>query len=367
LVNVLKLILDLHLKTWFYGLLQDVLQHFNGDYSLAAYFEFLTVEIHWCTVSLSNGPHLEVQSPPRRMSYYQVSTIAQYMYDSSIQHWFNNFTSVKTNYISRDACWRVKDGVPLCSGKRQDSSCLVISILVILILEAPEDSDTNAPSKLKNLPPWDFPTTLTPSTITKSKVKQKGITYDLMGLKFFSKAVAHFIAWYADKESSQIYTYDSMKNKGNTMAELSNLPDVTCCGQECPIALDPGPHQKQKELKEYVSKKKSGSKPKLPTDDDSLSPIVQDGPESEEEMILHHPHGKPALQINTTLPTVPAAPDSPPDSPFNIQCRCGLKGNGNTYYDLQVRAIVLRGMSESLLNLWIWIQARVFDVERQDS
>jgi hypothetical protein len=332
LVNVLKLILDLHLKTWFYGLLRDVLQHSNGDYSLAAYFEFLTVEIHWCTGSPSNRPHLEVQSPPRCMSYYQVSTIAQYMYDSSIQHWFNNFTSVKTNYISRDTCWRVKDGVPLCSGKRQDSPCLVISILVILILEAPEDSDTNASSKFKDLPPWDFPTTLTPSTITKSEVKQKGITYDLMGLGFFSKAVVHFIARYADKESSQIYTYDSMKNKGNAMAEpdtelatniagqlqanipptyaptlaiyhlhggvnaqqafyqsqtkacrkmynlqfstaeLSNLPDVTYCGQECPIALDPGPHQKQKELKEYVSKKKSGSKPELPTDNDSPSP-----------------------------------------------------------------------------------------------
>jgi hypothetical protein len=24
---------------------------------------------------------------------------------------------------------------------------------------------------------------------------------------------------------------------------------------------------------------------------------------------------------------------SPPDSPFNIKCCCGLEGNGNTYYD----------------------------------
>ena len=299
-MNLSKLIFDLHPGTWFYGLLQDILHHSNGDYGLAAYFKFLTVEIHWRTGSPSNRPHLEVQSPPRCMSYYQVSTIVQYMYDSSIQLWFKEFTSVKTNYISRDACWQVKDGVPLCSGKRQDSPCLVISILVILILEAPEDSDTNSSSKFKSLPPWDFPMTLTPSTIAKSEVKQKGIIYDLVSLEFFSEASVHFIAWYTDKESLQIYTYDSMRNKENAIAEpytelvthiagqlqanipptytpslaiyhlrggaaaqkafyksqtkacgkkfnlqfsttkLSTLPNVTYCGQECPIALDPG-------------------------------------------------------------------------------------------------------------------------------
>jgi hypothetical protein len=389
-----------------------VLQHSNGDYGLAAYFEFLTVEIHWCTGSPRNGPHLEVQSPPRRMSYYQVSKVSQYMYDSSIQLWFKDFTSIKTSYTSRDACWRVKDGVPLCSGKRQDSPRLVISIPVLLILEAPEDSDTDSPSKFKDLPPWDFPSTLTPSTITKSEAKQKGITYDLIGLGFFSKASAHFIARYADKESSQIYTYDSMKNKGHAIpepdaelathtagqlqanipptytpslaiyhlrggvdaqqafyqsqteacrrmfklqistTELSTLPDVTYCGQECPIPLDTGPREKQKGLKEYLSKKQPESEPKSLTDDNSVSseaspsPRVLDasGPESEEETIPLHPQAlKPtfeSLRIDTKtettytmVPTTSPSPDSPPDSPFNIKCRCGLEGNGNVYYD----------------------------------
>ena len=242
----------------------------------------------------------------------------------------------------------MKDGVPLCSGKRQDSLRLVISIPVILILKAPEDSDTNSPSKFKNLPPWDFPMTLTPSTIAKSEVKQKSIIYDLISLGFFSEASVHFITRYADKESLQIYTYDSMKNKGNAIAEphtelathitgqlqanipptytpsltiyylrggaaaqkafyqsqtkacgkkfnlqfstnkLSTLPNVTYCGQECPIALEPGLCQKQKELKEYVSKK-SEFKTELPTDNDSPSLIVRDGPESEEETIPPHP------------------------------------------------------------------------------
>ena len=319
------------------------------------------------------------------------------MYDSSIQLWFKDFTSIKTSYTSWDACWRAKDGVTQCLGKRQDSPRLVISIPILLILEAPEDSETNSLSKFKDLPPWDFPPTLTPSTITKSEAKQKGITYDLVGLGLFSKVSAHFIARYEDKESSQIYTYDSMKNKGNAISEpdamlathiagrvqvdipptyapslaiyhlrggadaqqafyqnqtkacnkmfnlefstteLSTLPDVTYCGPECPVALDLS-HGLRKGLKEYVSKRRSEFEPKPPQATDNNSPIVLDGPESEEETIIPlHPHVKPTLlRIDTTSKTEIThltAPDSPPDSPFNIKCRCGLEGDGNVYYD----------------------------------
>ena len=425
---LIKFLCRLHsTKTWLYGLLRDVLQHSNGNYGLAAYFEFLSVEVHWCTRSPSDGPHLEVHSPPRRMSYYQVSTTEQYTYDHSIRRWFEDFTSIKTSYYtSRDACWRVKDGVALCSGKRQDSPRLIISTPVLLILEAPDDSDTKFPT------PWDFPLTLTPSTITKNEAKRKGIIYDLIGFGFFSKASMHFIARYADKESSQIYTYDGMKNNGNAIldkdadygdtgdlvthiasrlkanipptytpslavyhlhggtdaqqafyetqtkacgknfnlqfstADLSTLPDVTYCGQECPIPLDSGPRQKQKGLKEYISKKRSESgsiaqqlKPgNSPTGLDnnpvssgaaSRPPPIVDGPESEDETIplQRCARGKPALIINTETENThrevsePTAPDSPPDSPFNIKCRCGLKGDGNVYYDEKAGEAVL--------------------------
>ena len=333
------------------------------------------------------------------------------MYGSSIRLWFKEFTSIETNYTSRDVCWQVKDGVPLCSGKRQDSPRLIISTPVLLIIEAPEDSDTHFPSKFKDLPPWDFPLTLTPSTITKSEAKRKGKTYDLIGLGLYSKASMHFIARYADKESAQIYTYDSMKNNGNAISDpepdtelatnissqlqanipstfapclaiyhlrggtdaqeafyrsqteacskkfnlefsttkLSTLPDVTYCGQECPIALDPEPRQKQRGLKEYISKNPEPKPGESPTGTDnkseSVSPeasplvLLIDGPESEEETIPLHSHRKPALKISTTKTNTeitsiyPTAPDSPPDSPFNIKCRCGLKSDGNLYYD----------------------------------
>ena len=383
------------------------MQFTNDDYGLAAYFEFLTLEVHWCTGSPSNGPHLEVNSRPRRSSFYQVSESERYIYSSSIQRWFEDFTSIKTRYTSRDACWRVKDGVPLCSGKREDSPRLVISLPILLIIEAPEDLEADSSSKSKDLIPWEFPPTLTPSTITKTEAKRRGITYDLIGLGLFSKSSMHFIARYADNDSSQIYTYDSMKNNGNAVsdaesdaesathiqvanqiqdtskipptylpslaiyhlrggadaqktfyqnqtkacskmfnlqfstAELSTLPDVTYCGQECPILLDHGSRQKQKVMKEYISKPKSDSKSRSGK---SLAPILEeDGPESEEESIPGplHPLVKPALKIDTKTdvdkettqhPTAPSS-DSPPDSPFKINCRCGLKGDGNVYYD----------------------------------
>ena len=322
-------------------------------------------------------------------------------------------------------CWRVIDGVPLCPGKRQNSPWLVISIPILLIIETPEDSQTKSLSKFKDLPPWDFPPTLTPSMITKTEAKRKGITYDLIGLAFFSKVSQHFIARYVDKDSSQIYTYDGMKDKGNAIPdsepdtelathiqvanriqatsnipptyvpslaiyhlrggaeaqkafyqsqtkvcekmyklrfstdEPSTLPDVTYCGQECPIVADPGPHQKKKEMKEYLSKMQpdpsleSNKSPTLPLplavagSSKTTPPIlVSDQPESEEETtpaIRLPVHAKPGLKINTETKITHStsssprhgidSPKSPPDSPFNINCRCGLNGDGNIYYN----------------------------------
>ena len=294
------------------------------------------MEIHCCTGSPLNGPHVEVNSPPRRASYYQVSKIEQYMYDSSIRLWFESITSVKGAETPRDTCWRVKDGASLCSGKRRDSPRLIVSIPVVLILEAPEYSEPNPSSKSQSLPPWDFPATLTPSAIVKSEAERKGITYDLIGLGFFSESSMHFIARYADKETSQIYTYDSMRNKGDAVSEpnaevathiagqvhanipptytpslaiyhlrggmeaqqaffesqtnacaksyplqfstrdispLSALPDVTYIGQDCPIELKPsGRHRKQEGMKEYVSKMQPISPEYNPPESSGLVP-----------------------------------------------------------------------------------------------
>ena len=71
-------------------------------------------------------------------------------------------------------------------------------------------------------------------------------------------------------------------------------------------------------------------------------PFVSEGPESEEETFLLHPHGKPALEINTKIENTHAtALNSPPDSHFNIKCCCGLKGDGNVYYDKKEGEAVL--------------------------
>jgi len=370
----------------------------NDDYGLAAYFEFLTVEIHRCSGSPSvNGSHLEVHSPPQRSSHYQVSKNEQYMYGSSIKHWFEKITSINTSNTTRKTCWRVKEGVPLCPGERLDSARLVISIPILLIIEAPEDPDPSSFLKFRNLPPWDFPPTLTPSSITKTEAKQRGITYDLIGLGLFSQDSHHFIARYIDKKTSQIYTYDSMKNKGFAVLEkeaklathiaghvqanipptfapslavyllhggtnaqqafyetqtqtcskkfnlrfssvkLSLLPDVTYHGHDCAIELE---QHRKKGLKEYVSKRQTGpAEPESsehegedPVSSNASPPALDDGPESEEETI---PHRKPALSSINTNPDLPqpSTPDSPPDSPFNIKCCCGLEGDGNVYYD----------------------------------
>ena len=212
----------------------------------------------------------------------------------------------------------------------------LVNDAVVLILEAPEHSEPNPSPQSQSLPPWDFPATLTPSTIAKNEAKNKGITYDLIGLGFFSESSMHFIARYADKETSQICTYDSMKNKGNAVSEpnaeiathiagqvhanipptytpslaiyhlrggmeaqqaffesqtnacarsyplqfstygvppLSALPNVTYIGQDCPIELKPsGRHRKQEGMKEYVTKMHSINPEYNPPENGRLAP-----------------------------------------------------------------------------------------------
>lgn len=173
-----------------------------------------------------------MHSPLQRSPFYQLSRVEQSIYKSSIQLWFEDYTSLKEKYFPRDSCWRAKDGVPLCPGKREDSSRLVLSIPVLLILETPEDSTSSSKFKIES--PWDFPPTLTPSTITKSVAKQEGITYDLVGLAFFSPTTSHFITRYAAKRNSEIYKYDGMKNGGYATREKGARFSTHLAGQVHP-------------------------------------------------------------------------------------------------------------------------------------
>ena len=101
------------------------------------------------------------------------------------------------------SCWRVKDGQPLCPGKRVNLKNLILSIPVLLNLEVELDSKPRV---------WDFPETLYP--LTEMLAIEDGIAYNLVGLALFSSTKDHFIARHASGDRKLIYTYDGIANRG---------------------------------------------------------------------------------------------------------------------------------------------------------
>lgn len=370
------------------------MEYTDDHYRFPAYFESLKVEVHQCSGSAkTGGPHLEVHSPPQRKSFYQLSKHELLLYNGSLSNWFDDFTGLQAKFSAQELCWRAHEGKSLCSGKREDSPPLIISLPVLLLLETPDDPN---PSKSCHVPSWDFPPTLTPSAVTKRQAGHKGMIYDLVGLAFFSSTQSHYIARYATDNNSKIYTYDGMRNGGYAVLEenakfstyiagqahlniprsytpsaaiyrlrggadaqdalfkirtrtcskafnlkfsttnLSTLPDVSYCGNDFPVEFS---HEQRfwakspqtRGLKEYSSKNPSESKPHRTSQSLAASERQPDSsiPDEPESEEEMLPCAKGILGDSPG----PSTPESLPDSLFDVKCRCGLEGNGNIYYN----------------------------------
>ena len=230
---------------------------------------------------------------------------------------------------------------------------------------------------------WDFPQTLTP--MSKAMAKRNGLEYDLVGFGLYSQKDSHFVAWYSQKSHSEIYLYDGMKNggcavrveRGQLTGKSQAFPDgyliatviyhlrggsqaqevffarrakalakkfkVNVSGEDLstlPLIFHVGklleldPHERfwmhsplSSKTKEYVTEvvaTSAKSKDPPTTTDLTLQIDLQGSPESEED---------------THMPPIQCSPQSAqsenpslPDSLFQINCRCGLKGDGNQLY-----------------------------------
>lgn len=352
-----------------------------------SYFETLLTEFHWCSgSSATGGKHHELWHIPHRRRSFELPLSQYKACQGEVAIWFKNLLSIEGETVTGIKCWRNQEGITHCEGTRKDIRRLVVSLPIFLMLDLGEFKS--------NPPDWVFPGTLTP--LTKVLVKKEGLEYDLVGFGLHSPQAGHFITQYSSSDHSEIYHYDGMKNggcavrveggmftghiSGNSQAfpdgyhiataiyhlrggsqaqevffarrakslatkynvnvsgeDLSTLPHIFHGGN----LLELDPHERfwlrsplNTKTKEYVTKiVATSTKPKglvsAPTKS-SVQPNPaprstgqRDSPESEED--THPPH-------HSSQQSAPSDDQSLPDSLFQINCRCGLKGDGNQLY-----------------------------------
>lgn len=296
-----------------------------------------------------------------RQRLSQVSRQDYERFNGDFGHYIEDLISLDRDHTPAPSCWRVKDGVPLCTGIRKDLRRLVISIPILLTFElGHEDVSLD----------WNFP----------SVIKISGLVYDLIGLALVNEDRNHFIARYASSDHQTIYTYDDTKYRGSPVQEAdanfqthmagrnTRLPDgfivwqvfyflrggldaqksffvhraqalqdkfglklsTTNLDQRPSVSFDSDdlvelPARERHWLfnpfkpntKEYVSQL---------APDQSFSEDMDPGPESEDTINPQDDF------IPGDLVSVAGSSDSLPDSLFGLDCRCGMVGDGNIFY-----------------------------------
>jgi hypothetical protein len=229
---------------------------------------------------------------------------------------------------------------------------------------------------------WDFPSMLFPHT--QSAANSHGLVYDLMGLALTNEDGNHFIARYASDNKKVIYTYDDLANNGHPIREKPTRFDTHVAGKHVDLPQSFVVYQafyllrggavaqdlffqvrtaalaKKFNLRfstnnldrlfsmtyhsdqfvelesnkrtwllnplrsrtlEYVSHNAPAN-----VTEESLSP------ESKEDAISQP--GSPTTPINADMghTALPSPLSSLPDSEFELNCQCGIIGNGNILY-----------------------------------
>lgn len=97
----------------------------------------------------------------------------------------------------------------------------------MLILDLGDDTES------LNGESWDFPSRLLPRG--KRAAGDHGLVYDMVGRGLYNPDTSHFIARYAAKENSAIFTYDGMRNNGHSVREKKATLESHLCGSSIEV------------------------------------------------------------------------------------------------------------------------------------
>ncbi|KIJ93842.1 hypothetical protein K443DRAFT_111442, partial [Laccaria amethystina LaAM-08-1] len=276
------------LKGWFWELVRkDSLD--AVEFRPFSYFQTLAVDIERCSgCESTGGKHLQISNPLRTKQLASLAVSLHAAYQGKVTDWFQTYISMEDVTNPVDRCWRNYSDSQTnpCSGKRKDTTNLVVSLPVILILEVEAPLPLiSGNSNYQGPPVWDFPATLFPST--QEMADDNGLIFDIVGLVLASMSQSHFVACYISQDDSRIFEYDGKQYGGFPVLNKSAKVNTHLVGTK--IRLPVGFHVHQ-------------------------APLTINSP------------------LNPTTPP-PSSPVSLPNSPFNLKCLCGLKGDGNISYN----------------------------------
>ncbi|KAF8886874.1 hypothetical protein CPB84DRAFT_1535529 [Gymnopilus junonius] len=345
------------LYPWFAELIRQ--ENTTASFRAVAAFEFLLTEIHECSGSEEiGGHHVEIVHSPSRQRLSQVSSQDYKRFDGDFGRYIKDIISLDRDYVAAPSCWRVKDGVPLCTGVRKDLRGLVISAPILLTFELGND-DVSLD--------WNFP----------SVIEASGLVYDLIGLALINEDRNHFIARYASSDHQTIYTYDDTKYRGSPVQEADAHFETHMAGRGIRLngfvvwqvfyflrgGLDAQKsffmHRTQALKDKFDLKFSTTNLDQLPSvnlDSDSLvelpaqarnwlfnpfklntkeyvSELNPDDNISEDLGLESEDTMDPQDDLlPADLESVAGSSDSLPDSLFGLDCRCGMVGDGNIFY-----------------------------------
>lgn len=331
----------------------------------------------------SGGAHIQITNTLRREPFFQLHAKDHQKFNGLISEACRDrFSSWKpySKPTSIDSgCWRRNETKLFCTGARREVRNIVVSLPVILAIEIGDECIGQEDQQH-----WDFPPTINPEAGSDSD--KPGIIYDLVGYILINNNSSHFIARYiCPNDMATIYTYDSMRHNGYPIIEKSASFNSHMTGQDIILPdgfaiweafyhLRGGLAAQDKFYENRIKEYKYGyglsfSEPNLtnpshvsfhhahykemPKDDrnwivsaktgtseyvSTLPPprhvtsttVMGDGLESEEETIPAA--GESHLQAVNSAAETALSQDSLPNSDFDVNCRCGAKGDGNIVY-----------------------------------
>jgi hypothetical protein len=204
-----KLVCSRKFKGWFWELVRkDSLD--AVEFRPFSYFQTLAVDIERCSgCESTGGKHLRISNPLRTKRLASLAVSLHAAYQGKVTDWFQTYISMEDVTNPVDRCWRNYSDSQTnpCSGKRKDTTNLVVSLPVILILEVEAPLPLiSGDSNYQGPPVWDFPATLFPST--QEMADDNRLIFDIVGLVLASMSQSHFVARYISQDDSRIFEYD---------------------------------------------------------------------------------------------------------------------------------------------------------------
>ena len=342
------------------------------------------------------GRHTQIRHHPHCRTHHQLGLSDYSIYGGDVASWFDDFvTLVRHPTPHPHGCWRVKDTQRLCTGERQDLLNIVVSLPMMLVIEVGDESFSGSAVANANDMIWDFPKTLSSSTEHTTDQENITYDLVGLALIHPSTSTAHFTTRYTleSHANTKIYTYDDMlhggfaveepdakfethiyrKNvkipdgfrvyaaayclRGGTLAQdrfftwrthaLANIFNLHTSSQSLNILpilsyhvrtlieMDPIDrswllYPTNAPTTEYVSPHGKYNLPYKPSE--SVTRYSIESEDSDETSLDKTPPVE-HLPDTVAIPSSPLfLPSSPPNSEFQLNCRCGFHGDGNKLY-----------------------------------